>query len=70
MIAGLYFPKWIAVNPSANRPRGAKYGNLDWGRQKAVLKRLYIDENESLIDTMNIMEKHSFDASSVLAGLV
>lgn len=52
------------VNASPDRPRRAKYENLDWERHEAVLRSLYIDKNKSLADTMKIMEQqHSFNAS-------
>lgn len=52
------------VNVSPSRPRRAKYENLDWERQEAVLRSLYMDQNKSLADTMKIMEEqHSFKAS-------
>ncbi|KAH8694492.1 hypothetical protein BGZ61DRAFT_588458 [Ilyonectria robusta] len=55
------------VNASPDRPRRAKYENLDWERHEAVLRSLYIDKNKSLADTMKIMEQqHSFNASQKL----
>lgn len=54
---------------SSNHPpnggsRRSRYGTLDWEKHKSPIKKLYMDENKSLKDTMEIMkEEHGFEAS-------
>ncbi|KPM45639.1 hypothetical protein AK830_g910 [Neonectria ditissima] len=44
--------------------RRSRYRQLNWNRQKARLKTVYLDENKSLAETMQIMKnEYSFDAS-------
>ena len=46
----------------------SKYGNLDWDSYKEELRRLYLEENHNLDNTMRIMkERHSFPESYVHA---
>ena len=46
----------------------SKYANLDWDRYKEELRRLYLEENQNLDNTMRIMkERHSFPESYVHA---
>lgn len=57
-------PSLQTTNPTKTPSRRSKYGSLDWGGHQSVLKRLYLDENNSLLETMQIMkEQHSFNAS-------
>ena len=42
----------------------SKYSNLDWDSHKEELRRLYLEENQNLDNTMRIMkERHSFPES-------
>jgi hypothetical protein len=44
--------------------RRLKYTGLDWDHHKPQLKRIYLDENKSLSETIAIMrDQYSFDAS-------
>ena len=44
----------------------SKYGNLDWDSYKEEIRSLYLEENQSLNNTMRIMkERHSFPESYV-----
>ena len=46
--------------------RRSKYGNLDWEPYKEEMRQLYLEDNQSLDDTMRIMkERHSFPDSYV-----
>ena len=46
--------------------RRSIYGNLDWDSHKEELRKLYMDENQNLENTMRIMkERHSFPDSYV-----
>ena len=46
----------------------SKYGNLDWDGYKEELRRLYLEENQNLDNTMRIMkERHSLPESYVHA---
>lgn len=46
--------------------RRSRYGTLDWDSHKEELKKLYMDENQNLDNTMRIMkERHSFPDSYV-----
>ena len=50
----------------APRPRRSKWQGLDWDRQRETIRQLYMVEEKSLKDTMEIMaQKHNFHASSV-----
>ncbi|KAF5654111.1 rhomboid family [Fusarium sp. NRRL 25303] len=63
-------PNTTASAP-ANRPgRRRKYDNLDWESHREVLKQLYLDDNNTLAETMAKMkEKYSFVASEKLYKL-
>ncbi|KAJ3535651.1 hypothetical protein NM208_g7047 [Fusarium decemcellulare] len=52
---------------TANTRKRSKYNHLNWNAQKAELKRLYMDQDKSLPETMQIMkDEHSFEASTKL----
>lgn len=55
----------VAEAQTDTRPsRRAKYGYLDWKAHKAAIRNLYMDQNKSLSETMEVMKNvHSFDAS-------
>lgn len=49
---------------NATLKRRSKYGHLKWDTYKEILKRLYVDENKTLSETMEIMKnEYSFEAS-------
>ncbi|KAF4990645.1 hypothetical protein FDECE_14310 [Fusarium decemcellulare] len=57
----------VGRRATANPKRRSKYSHLNWDANKAELKRLYLDQDESLADTMAFMkDKHSFEASTKL----
>ncbi|RYP62306.1 hypothetical protein DL771_009791 [Monosporascus sp. 5C6A] len=57
-------PRGAQTKPRAPR---ARYGHLDWDAHKDTIKRLYMDEDKTLADTMEIMKRvHSFEASQKL----
>jgi hypothetical protein len=44
--------------------RRSRYGNLDWDRHKEEMRKLYLEGDQSLDETMRVLkEKHSFLAS-------
>lgn len=44
--------------------RRAKYGHLNWAAHKHTIKQLYLDEDKTLTETIEMMKRlHSFDAS-------
>jgi hypothetical protein len=46
--------------------RRSKYSSLDWDAHRESIRRLYMDEEKPLKETMEIMaEQHGFYASSV-----
>ena len=50
--------------------RRSRYGNLDWDSYKEELKKLYLEENQNLDNTMRIMkERYSFPDSYVHAHM-
>jgi hypothetical protein len=52
------------IQLASNSSTRSKYAHLNWDKYQAELRRLYMDENKSLPETMKIMkESHSFDAS-------
>lgn len=51
-------------DPTLAPTRRSKYQNLDWNEHKAEIQRLYLEENKSLPETMQIMkDRFSFEAS-------
>ncbi|KAM0277130.1 hypothetical protein ACHAO9_012640 [Fusarium lateritium] len=60
-----------AASTQANRPgRRRRYDNLDWESHREVLKQLYLDDNNTLSETMARMEeRYSFVASEKLYKL-
>ncbi|RYP63797.1 hypothetical protein DL770_009297 [Monosporascus sp. CRB-9-2] len=57
-------PRGAQTRPRAPR---ARYGHLDWDAHKDTIKSLYMDEDKTLADTMEIMKReHSFEASHKL----
>ncbi|KAL8839145.1 MAG: hypothetical protein Q9176_004648 [Flavoplaca citrina] len=51
----------------ARASRRAKSEHLDWNEYKDTIKKLYIDQNKSLLETMKAMsEQYSFNASQKL----
>ncbi|KAK7419225.1 hypothetical protein QQZ08_010937 [Neonectria magnoliae] len=57
----------VAQTVVASSRRRSRYRQLNWDRQKARLKTLYLDENKTLKETMSIMkDKYSFVASEKL----
>ena len=56
-------PALVAVRPHP-APRRAKSQHLDWDTHKPTIKSFYIDQNKSLLETMQAMdEQYSFKAS-------
>ncbi|KAI0876477.1 hypothetical protein GGS24DRAFT_513613 [Hypoxylon argillaceum] len=52
---------------SSGARRRLRYGNLDWEGHKMEIQRLYLDENQDLAATMEVMKKkYSFEASTKL----
>ena len=52
------------AQPRTTSSRPAKSQQLDWKTHKPAIKRLYIDQNKSLPETMQAMdEQYSFKAS-------
>ncbi|KAM3069420.1 hypothetical protein ACMFMG_005526 [Clarireedia jacksonii] len=56
-------PNPVATAQNAWLP-GGKHRNLDWKAQKETIRSLYMDEDKTLKDTMDIMKNaHYFDAT-------
>ena len=52
------------VQPDSRFPSRGRGERLDWNAHKDIIKKLYIDQNRSLPETMEAMkERYSFDAS-------
>ena len=52
------------VQPDARFPSRGRGERLDWNGHKDMIKKLYVDQNKSLPETMEAMkERYSFDAS-------
>ncbi|KAF4469329.1 rhomboid family [Fusarium albosuccineum] len=52
---------------TVNPRKRSKYSHLNWDVHKAELKRLYLDEDKPLPETMKIMkDEHGFEASTKL----
>ena len=50
--------------PGNNTTRRSKYRHLDWEAHKGRIKQLYLDDDKTLAETMDIMKTgHSFEAS-------
>lgn len=57
-------PSAVRAPPETAPSRRTKSQHHDWDAHKALIKRLYIDQNKSLPETMEAMERlHSFKAS-------
>ena len=57
-------------NISQTVSRRSRYGSLDWDRYKEELRKLYLEENQNLDNTMRIVkERHSFPDSYVHAHM-
>ena len=57
-------PDVTRPQPTVKPSRRAKYLDLDWNANRVAIKGLYIDQNKSLSETIEIMkDRHGFDAS-------
>lgn len=54
----------VAVEPPRGGSRRSKYQHLKWNLHKNTIRRIYLEEDRSLAETMSYMKKkHSFEAS-------
>lgn len=57
-------PSVYGAPPNARSSRRARGEQLDWNAHKDTIKKLYLDQNNSLSETMEAMkEQYSFHAS-------
>ncbi|KAJ2996040.1 hypothetical protein NUW58_g1107 [Xylaria curta] len=69
-MSDLNIPDPSDAGPSSNAPparKRARYGNLDWEAHKNEIRKLYLDQDRTLKETMEVMaQTHSFNASEKL----
>lgn len=54
----------VAERPAPKATKRSKFGKLDWDYHKEKIRILYLEENKSLAETMELMrQRHGFDAS-------